>query len=183
MEETLEELLRKSEQAVPFVKDRGRSHYRFYQEEMNSSFPDEALMESHLRRAIELNELEIHYQPQVDLKTGHISSFEALLRWNNRKFGFVSPVQFIPIAEESGLIHGIGDWVLEEVCTQLKEWQDKQFKPVRIAVNISPKQFQTGAFVDKVKEKIEKHGIHPPLSKWKSRKVLCEYERYAINLE
>ena len=71
-------------------------------------------MESHLRRAIELNELKSHYQPQVDLNTGHISSFEALLRWNNRKFGFVPPVQFIPIAEESGLIHGIGDWVLDQ---------------------------------------------------------------------
>ncbi len=158
---TLEDLLRKSEQALAFVKDRGRSHYRFYQEAMNSTFPDEALMESHLRRAIELNELTIHYQPQVDLKTGHISSFEALLRWNNGKFGFVSPVQFIPIAEESGLIHGIGDWVLDQVCKQLKEWQDKQFKAVRIAVNISPKQFRMENFVDKLKGKISYYGIVP----------------------
>ncbi|NYF24059.1 bifunctional diguanylate cyclase/phosphodiesterase [Sporosarcina sp. JAI121] len=158
---TLEELLRKTEQALVFVKDRGRSHYRFYQEEMNSFFPDEALMESHLRRAIELDELTIHYQPQVDLKTGNISSFEALLRWNNRKFGFVSPVQFIPIAEESGLIHGIGDWVVDQVCSQLKEWQDKRFKEVRIAVNISPKQFRMENFADKLKEKIARHAIVP----------------------
>jgi diguanylate cyclase (GGDEF)-like protein/PAS domain S-box-containing protein len=158
---TLEDLLRKSEQALVFVKDRGRSHYRFYQEEMNSSFPDEALMESHLRRAIELNELTIHYQPQVDLKTGQINSFEALLRWNNGKFGFVSPVQFIPIAEESGLIHGIGDWVLDQVCRQLKEWQDKRFKAARIAVNISPKQFRLENFVDKLKKKISYYGIVP----------------------
>jgi EAL domain-containing protein (putative c-di-GMP-specific phosphodiesterase class I) len=158
---TLEDLLRKSKQALAFVKDRGRSHYRFYQKAMNSTFPDEALMESHLRRAIELNELTIHYQPQVDLKTGHISSFEALLRWNNGKFGFVSPVQFISIAEESGLIHGIGDWVLDHVCKQLKEWQNKQFKAVRIAVNISPKQFRMENFVDKLKEKISYYGIVP----------------------
>lgn len=158
---TLENLLRKSEQALTFVKDRGRSHYRFYQEAMNSTFPDEALMESHLRRAIELNELTIHYQPQVDLKTGHISSFEALLRWNNGKFGFVSPAKFIPIAEESGLIHGIGDWVLNQVCKQLKEWQDKQFKAVRIAVNISPRQFRMENFVDKLKEKISYYDILP----------------------
>ncbi|KAA0966675.1 EAL domain-containing protein [Sporosarcina sp. ANT_H38] len=158
---TLEDLLRKSEQALVFVKDRGRSHYRFYQEEMNSSFPDEALMESHLRRAIELNELTVHYQPQVDLKTGQISSFEALLRWNNGKFGFVSPVQFIPIAEDSGLIHGIGDWVLDQVCRQLKEWQEKQFKAIRIAVNISPKQFRMENFVDKLKKKIAYYGIVP----------------------
>lgn len=159
--QTLEELLRKSEQAYTFVKEHGRSDYRFYQEEMNLSFPDEVLMESHLRRAIELDELVIHYQPQVDLKTGKITSFEALLRWNNRKFGFVSPVQFIPIAEESGLIHGIGEWVLDQVCRQLKEWQDKQFKPARIAVNISAKQFKMEDFIDKVKRKIDDYGINP----------------------
>ncbi|MCM3710105.1 putative bifunctional diguanylate cyclase/phosphodiesterase [Sporosarcina luteola] len=157
----LEELLQKAEQAVRFVKERGRSHYRFYREEMNTAFTDTALMEAHLRRAIEFNELELHYQPQVNLKTGEIDSFEALLRWNNRKFGFVSPAEFIPLAEESGLIHSIGDWVLEVVCAQLKEWQDKQFRPVRIAVNISPKQFQIGAFAEKAKQIIEKHGIHP----------------------
>jgi diguanylate cyclase (GGDEF)-like protein len=158
---TLEDLIRKSEQALVFVKDRGRTHYRFYQKEMNTAFPDEALMESHLRRAIELDELAIHYQPQVDLKTGKISSFEALLRWNNRKFGFVSPAKFIPIAEASGLIHGIGEWVLDQVCSQLKEWQDKQFKPVRIAVNISPKQFQMESFSWMLRSKINDYGISP----------------------
>lgn len=159
--ETLEDILRKSEQALRFVKKRGRSHYRFYQDRMNSSFPDEALMESHLRRAIELDELSIHYQPQVDLRSGQISSFEALLRWNNRKFGFVSPGQFIPILEESGLIHEIGDWVLDQVCRQLKEWQQKKFRFVRIAVNISPQQFRMETFIDKVKEKILHYNIAP----------------------
>ena len=158
---TLEKLVRKSEQALSYVKERGRSHYRFYQKEMNSVVPDEALMESHLRRAIELDELEVYYQPQVDLRTGNISSFEALLRWNNRKFGFVSPGRFIPIAEESGLIHSIGDWVLNQVCKQLKDWQDKRFRPVRIAVNISPKQFRQESFAKKVKEKIMWYGIVP----------------------
>ncbi|MCG7342698.1 EAL domain-containing protein [Sporosarcina sp. ACRSL] len=157
----LEELLQKAEQAVRYVKERGRSHYRFYREEMNTAFTDTALMEAHLRRAIEFNELELHYQPQVNLQTGEIDSFEALLRWNNRKFGFVSPAQFIPMAEESGLIHSIGDWVLEVVCKQLREWQDKQFRPVRIAVNISPQQFRTGAFAEKAKQIIEKYKIHP----------------------
>ncbi|BAQ10344.1 sensory box/GGDEF family protein [Bacillus sp. OxB-1] len=158
---TLEDLLRKSEQALRFVKQRGRSHYRFYQDRMNSTFPDEALMESHLRRAIELDELSVHYQPQVDLRTGQISSFEALLRWNNRKFGFVSPGQFIPILEESGLIHEIGDWVLDQVCRQLKEWQKKKFRFVRIAVNISPQQFRLETFIDKVKKKIIDYDIAP----------------------
>lgn len=157
---TLEDILQKAEHAVLFVKERGRSHFRFYREEMNTTFADTALMESHLRRAIEFNEFEIHYQPQVNLVTGEIDSFEALLRWKNRKFGFVSPIQFIPLAEESGLIHTIGDWVLEVVCKQLKEWRDKQYKPVRIAINISPKQFRTGEFAEKMEKLIEKHGIH-----------------------
>ncbi|QTD42487.1 bifunctional diguanylate cyclase/phosphodiesterase [Sporosarcina sp. Te-1] len=158
---SLEELLHKCERAILYVKDRGRAHYRFYQKEMNTAFPDTAVMEAHLRRAIEFEELEIHYQPQVNLKTGHISSFEALLRWNNRKFGFVSPAKFIPIAEESGLIHQIGEWVLDRVCSQLKEWAAKQFRPVRIAVNISPQQFQTGNLADSVKRIIHAHGIQP----------------------
>ncbi|MFD1929050.1 EAL domain-containing protein [Sporosarcina siberiensis] len=156
-----EELLKKSEQALSFVKDRGRSQYRFYQDEMNSIVADEVLMESHLRRAIEMDELRVYYQPQVDLKTGTISSFEALLRWSNRKFGFVSPAKFIPIAEESGLIHSIGDWVLNQVCKQLKEWQEKGYRPVRIAVNISPKQFRVETFAENMQEKIESYGIVP----------------------
>lgn len=157
----LEDLLQKTEKAVMYVKDQGRSHYRFFKEDMNASFTNTALLESHLRRAIEFDELEIHYQPQVNLKTGLIDSFEALLRWNNRKFGFVSPADFIPLAEESDLIHSIGNWVLEGVCKQLKEWQDKEFRPVRIAVNISPKQFRTSDFAEKTGVLIQKHGIHP----------------------
>lgn len=159
--DTAEKLIQKSEHALFYVKEHGRSHYRFYGEEMDSLFQDEALMESHLRRAIEFDELKVYYQPQVDLRTGQISSFEALLRWNNKKFGFVSPGQFIPIAEESGLIHSIGDWVLDQVCIQLKEWQDKRYRKVRIAVNISPKQFRMENFSRKVKEKIDKYGIIP----------------------
>ena len=157
----LDELLIKADQALYVAKDRGRAHYRYFQEQMNLSFPNEALMESHLRRAIEKEELSIHFQPQVNLITGEINSFEALLRWNNRKFGYVSPMQFIPIAEESGIIMQIGDWVLEEVCKQLKYWQEKGYRPVRIAVNISPKQFKQENFVAKINEKINKYHITP----------------------
>lgn len=154
-------LLKKADQALFYVKDRGRAHYRFYQEDMNHSFPNEALMESHLRRAIEMEELSIHYQPQVDLNTGTINSFEALLRWNNRKFGFVTPAQFIPIAEESGLIIQIGEWVLHQVCLQLSEWQQKGFRTKRVAVNISPKQFKQEAFAHQIKQILDKYGVHP----------------------
>ena len=155
----MDELLIKADQALYIAKDRGRAHYRFYQEQMNLAFPNDALMESHLRRAIEKEEFSIHYQPQVNLVTGEINSFEALLRWNNRKFGYVSPMNFIPLAEESGMIMQIGEWVLEEVCKQLKYWQEKGYRPVRIAVNISPKQFIQENFAMKINEKIKKYGI------------------------
>ena len=157
----MDELLIKADQALYIAKDRGRAHYRFYQEQMNLAFPNDALMESHLRRAIEKEEFSIHYQPQVNLVTGEINSFEALLRWNNRKFGYVSPMNFIPLAEESGMIMQIGEWVLEEVCKQLKYWQEKGYRPVRIAVNISPKQFIQDNFARKINEKIQKYGISP----------------------
>lgn len=157
----IDELLIKADQALFVAKDRGRAHYRYFQDQMNLSFPNEALMESHLRRAIEKEELTIHFQPQVNLVTGEINSFEALLRWNNRKFGYVSPMQFIPLAEESGMIMQIGDWVLEEACKQLKHWQEKGYNPVRVAVNISPKQFKQENFAAKIREKINKYRISP----------------------
>lgn len=157
--EKRDELLLKADQALYVAKDRGRAHYRYFQEQMNLSFPNAALMESHLRRAIEKDELSIHYQPQVNLLTGEINSFEALLRWNNRKFGYVSPMQFIPLAEKSGIIFKLGDWVLDEVCRQLKEWQDKGFRLARVAVNISPQQFKQDNFAFKIREKIKKFNI------------------------
>ena len=143
-------LIQKAAQALFEVKEKGRGHYRFYQSHMKSSFPNYIIMESHLRRAIEKGEMYVHYQPQVNLATGSIDSFEALIRWNNRKFGFVSPVQFIPLAEETGLIHQIGEWVLEQVCSQLQKWRNKGYKSVRVAINISPKQFLQEQLVDTI---------------------------------
>lgn len=159
----LEMLVRKADQALFSVKEHGRSHFRYFREDMTTAFPNEALMESHLRRAIEFDELSIHLQPQIDLATNRIDSFEALLRWNNRKFGFVSPAQFIPIAEASGLIINIGDWVVEEVCRYQKEWKERGFRPVRIAVNISPKQFRKEDFARKINDVLKKYDVEPAL--------------------
>ncbi|UTE79266.1 bifunctional diguanylate cyclase/phosphodiesterase [Rossellomorea sp. KS-H15a] len=143
-------LIQKAAQALFEVKEKGRAHYRFYQTHMKSSFPNYIIMESHLRKAIEKGELYVHYQPQVNLSTGAIDSFEALIRWNNRKFGFVSPAQFIPLAEETGLIHQIGEWVLEQVCVQLQKWRGKGYRSVRVAINISPKQFLQEQLVETI---------------------------------
>lgn len=157
----LETIIRKADQAVFHVKEHGRSNYKFYTEDLGYAFPNEALMEAHLRRAIELNELSIHLQPQMDLITKRIDSFEALLRWNNPKFGFVSPAQFIPIAEASGLIIEIGDWILEQVCQYQAEWRKKGYRPVRIAVNISPKQFRQENFARKIEAILNKYDVSP----------------------
>lgn len=159
----LETLVRKADQALFSVKEHGRSHFRYFREDMKTAFPNEALLESHLRRAIEFDELSIHLQPQIDLVTNRIDSFEALLRWNNRKFGFVSPAQFIPLAEASGLIVTIGDWVIEEVCRYQKEWKELGYRPVRIAVNISPKQFRQEDFARKINDALKKYDVEPTL--------------------
>jgi len=157
----LEILLHQAESALIYVKRHGRAHYRFFREEMSHTFKNEVLMEAHLRRAIEFNELSLHLQPQIDFDTYKIDSFEALIRWNNPKFGFVPPSQFIPIAESSGLIIQIGEWVLEQVCQYQQQWKEQGYRSVRIAVNISPKQFKQENFVDKVKRILYKYNVEP----------------------
>lgn len=154
-------LLHQAEQALFYVKTHGRNHYRFFREEMSQDFKNEVLMEAHLKRALEFNELTIHLQPQVNYITNEIDSFEALLRWNNPKFGYVPPSQFIPLAESSGLIIEIGDWVLEQVCSYQREWRRKGYRPVRIAVNISPKQFNHVDFPKKIEEILKKYEADP----------------------
>jgi diguanylate cyclase (GGDEF)-like protein/PAS domain S-box-containing protein len=136
-----ETLIKNADSALIQVKEKGKGHYRFYRTEMNEAFPNYILMEAHLRQAIQKNEFMMHYQPQVNLINGNIKSFEALIRWNNRKFGNVPPSQFIPLAEETGLIIPIGEWVIHNVCEQLSGWRKKGFEDIRVAINISPKQF------------------------------------------
>jgi len=126
-----ESLIKNADSALIQVKEKGKGHYRFYRTEMSEAFPNYILMESHLRKAIEKNEFIMHYQPQVNLLDGKIKSFEALIRWNNRIFGFVSPAQFIPLAEETGLIISIGEWVINTVCEQLSIWRKKGFEDIK----------------------------------------------------
>ncbi|NJL86653.1 MAG: GGDEF domain-containing protein [Leptolyngbyaceae cyanobacterium SM1_1_3] len=115
----------------------------------------------HLKNALEENEFSIHYQPQVDLKSGQITGAEALLRWHHPELGMVSPAQFIPIAEESNLIIPIGEWVLSTVCRQLKQWQLKNFQPITIAVNLSAQQFKQPDLTDKICHFLKKNDLSP----------------------
>lgn len=159
----IDELIRKSNQALLYVKERWRTGFDFYRNDMEDQFRNTALMEAHLRRAIEKHELEVYYQPQIELETGKITSCEALLRWQNPKFGFVSPGQFIPIAEESGLIIEIGDWVIEQACKQLKNWKLCGISNIRIAVNISPKQFREAKLSSKIFQYLNKYDVEPKM--------------------
>ncbi|MCM3663234.1 EAL domain-containing protein [Mesobacillus subterraneus] len=158
-----ETLIKSADEALYSVKEKGKAHYQFYRADMNSTGVNVITLEAHLRKAIERRELELYYQPQVNLITNEISSFEALLRWNNSELGFISPAEFIPLAEDTGLIIPIGNWVIDRACRQIKEWTEKTGKPIRIAVNISPKQFLQLDLVRIIKNAIDLYGIDPSM--------------------
>ena len=120
-------------------------------------------MEEDLRRALERNELALHYQPIVDLESGIITGAEALLRWTHPTRGSVSPSQFIPVAEDSGLILPIGAWVLREACTQAKAWEDAGLRPIEVYVNVSALQFRSDGFLDGLTAILDETGLNPKL--------------------
>lgn len=136
----MEGLLSTADGAMYYAKKLGKNNYQFFTPEMNSSAQRYIKFEKHLRRALEQDEFVLHYQPQVDVKTGMIIGMEALIRWMSPEFGMVSPADFIPLAEDTGLIVPIGAWVLKMACSQARFWQQSGF-PVRVAVNLSSRQF------------------------------------------
>jgi diguanylate cyclase len=140
--ETADSLLKNAEIALYKAKAQGRNHYEYYAADMNSRALDRLAVESGLRRALERREFVVYYQPQVDLRTGIIVGAEALVRWQHPKWGLVPPGKFIPIAEETGLIDPIGEWVLRDACAQNQRWQEAGHDPIRVAVNVSSRQFR-----------------------------------------
>ncbi|MBY0120889.1 EAL domain-containing protein [Bacillus sp. S/N-304-OC-R1] len=158
-----ETLIKNADEALFRVKEKGKAHYQFYRTEMNSILKNVVEMETHLRKAIERNELLLHYQPQIDLKTKKVNSFEALLRWNSQTLGFISPGDFIPLAEDTGLIIPIGNWVIDNACKQIKDWSQTFNQNFTIAINISPKQFQQHNLLRIIQKSIEKYRINPKL--------------------
>ena len=116
-------------------------------------------MEVAMRHALERSEFSLHYQPQIDLRSGKISAVEALIRWNHPQQGDIPPSRFIPLAEENGLINPIGEWVLQTACSQFREWRDNNMAPARLAVNISSRQFMRENFVDVIEQTMIDTGI------------------------
>ncbi|UJP01607.1 MAG: EAL domain-containing protein [Nitrosomonas sp.] len=143
-------LLKHSDLAMYHAKATGRSNYQFYSAEMDRLIQEKHELGNDLHRAIRNNELILYYQPIIDMDTNHLVSLEVLLRWQHPEKGLIPPVQFIKLAEETGLILPIGDWVIRSVCEQLKAWQDQGLNVPRIAINLSVKQFQKKLFVQDV---------------------------------
>lgn len=160
-ENDAETLIKNADEALFRVKERGKAHYQFYRSEMNKKGKNVVSLEANLRKAIQRNELTLYYQPQINLKNKDCNSFEALLRWKSPALGFISPADFIPLAEETGLIIPIGNWVIETACKQIKNWSKQFNKEIRVAVNISPKQFQQPGFIEMVKNCLNKYSIDP----------------------
>jgi diguanylate cyclase (GGDEF)-like protein/PAS domain S-box-containing protein len=153
-----ETLIRNADVAMYRAKKLGNSAHVFYSQEMNLRSLDQLKLEGNLRRAIERSEFRLYYQPQLDLASGRINGAEALLRWHHPEHNLISPAQFIPVAEETGLIIPIGEWVIDAACRQIREWLDRGLPPVRIAVNLSARQFSP-SLPTTVLDIIARHGI------------------------
>jgi diguanylate cyclase (GGDEF)-like protein len=136
------ELIKNADQAMYMVKKAGRNGYSFYEGKLNTSLANQMSLETMLHKALDNDEFELFYQPRMELKTGQIIGLEALIRWRHPVQGMISPAEFIPIAEETGLISPIGEWVLRTACAQNKAWQNEGYKPVCVSVNLSVRQFK-----------------------------------------
>ena len=156
-------LLKNADAALYRSKEEGRNTFRFYSAELTRVAHDRLNLESELRRAIEQKEFVLYYQPQVDVSSGAIVGAEALVRWQHPQFGIISPLRFIPLAEETGLILQLGDWVLNAACEQLQTWLDSGLPPITLAVNLSPRQFQHRDLVNQLRTVLDATGLPPRL--------------------
>ena len=159
--EDAQTLLKNADVAMYRAKEHGRNNFQFYTNELNNKVVARMAMEKHLRRALERNEFVLHYQPQVDLRSGRITGMEALIRWNSPELGFVPPDNFIYLAEETGLIVPIGEWVIRTACAQNKAWQDAGLTPLVMAINLSPRQFRQEGLAESIAAIVQDTGLEP----------------------
>jgi len=159
--DTAEVLLANADHAMYRAKDAGRNSYQMFTPAMNNRALERLSLENDLRHALDRGELELHYQPQINIASGRVTGVEALLRWNRPGFGLVGPMDFIPIAEETRLIVPIGEWVLREACRQARAWQGDRESGFRMAVNLSPRQFQHSDLPQVIASALELSGLTP----------------------
>lgn len=158
---TTKTLLKNLDSALYAAKNHGKNTFCYYDEMINHDLKEKIEIQTQLRAAIENNEFVVFYQPQIDLSKNTVVGFEALVRWNHPTKGLVPPGEFISIAEDTGLIVPIGYWVLEQACTQLKQWEEAGYKDISVAVNLSPRQFRDTHLVENIIASIEKTKINP----------------------
>jgi diguanylate cyclase (GGDEF)-like protein len=159
--EDAETLIKNADMAMYDAKQSGRDKYRFFKSQMSLRAVERQSLEEQLRSALERQELLVHYQPKVNLKTGALTGVEALLRWQHPERGLLLPRQFLPIAEDSGMIVAIGQWVLRQACTQMREWLDAGLLAVPVAVNISALEFLSRQFVHGVQDALKNACLDP----------------------
>ncbi|WP_274378621.1 diguanylate cyclase domain-containing protein [Desulforamulus profundi] len=159
--EDVETLMKNADAAMYQAKELGRNNFQFYTPSMNTKTIKRLELENSLRRALERDEFILYYQPQVEIHSGKIVGMEALVRWQHPQLGIVFPGEFIPLAEDTGLIVPIDEWVLRSACAQNKAWQDAGFPPLRVTVNLSARQFQQQNLVKKMDQILRETGLNP----------------------
>jgi diguanylate cyclase (GGDEF)-like protein/PAS domain S-box-containing protein len=156
-------LVRNADAAMYEAKRQGRNGYQFYRPDMNAQSLELLGFENMLRRALERSEFVVHYQPKAGVRSGKVTGFEALLRWNHPERGLVSPLEFIPLLEETGLVVPVGEWVLETACSQLRAWHRPGQPALPVSINLSARQFVSRSLGANIRRTLEKHGIDPAL--------------------
>lgn len=154
-------LIQHADMAMYQVKAEGRNHYNFYTNALNERLAERLALQNEMRRALERDEFILYYQPQYRLSDGQLCGMEALVRWQHPERGFLPPGKFISIAEDSGLILPLGEWVLRTACAQNKLWQDMGYSPVRVAVNLSARQFRQKDLLKQIAEILKETQLDP----------------------
>ena len=156
-------ILENADVAMYHAKQYGRNNYQFYSTDMNAVAFERLMLETNLRRALEREEFTLYYQPQIDMQSGSVNGVEALIRWQHPDLGLVSPVEFIPLLEETGLIVPVGEWVIRTACQQTRDWLDAGFPPLTMAVNLSARQFRQANLVEMIEQSLHEFNIPPEL--------------------
>lgn len=177
------QLYKNADTAMYNAKASGRNNYKFYHYSMGAKADEYLIIETRMRKALEKKEFELYYQPQLDLKTGKICGMEALIRWNTSEFDFIPPTSFIPIAEETGMILPIGEWVIQEAARQAKKWQDSGLYSNYVSVNVSRRQLQDQKFAETVISILKKENLNPELFEIElTESTVMQHPQFTMNV-